>query len=101
MASRISDFAYPAQGSGTPNERPACCLRFKKLPAVALGFGVPRAFIVGRFLKAANDPREVVADAHAPYFGLELDDQSLVPGDNPRIGATRFDDWLGQSTRQK
>jgi hypothetical protein len=43
----------------------------------------------------------VVADAHAPYFGLELDDRSLVPSDNPRVGATRFDDWLGQSTRQK
>ena len=61
----------------------------------------PLSEFVGRFLKAANDPREVVADAHAPYFGLELDDRSLVPGDNPRVGATRFDDWLGQSTRQK
>jgi hypothetical protein len=49
----------------------------------------------------ALDPREVVADAHAPYFGLELGDRSLVPSDNPRVGATRFDDWLGQSTRQK
>jgi hypothetical protein len=32
---------------------------------------------------------------------VELNDQSLVPGDNPRIGATRFDDWLSQTTRQK
>ena len=51
----------------------------------------PLSEFVGRFLKAANDPREVVADAQAPYFGLELDDRSLVPGDNPRVGATRFD----------
>ena len=61
----------------------------------------PLSEFVGRFLKAASDPREVVADAHAPYFGLELDDRSLVPGDNPRVGATRFDDWLSQTTRQK
>jgi uncharacterized protein YbjT (DUF2867 family) len=57
--------------------------------------------LVGRFLRANKDPRKVVADTHALYFGVELNDQSLVPGDNPRIGATRFDDWLSQSTRQK
>jgi uncharacterized protein YbjT (DUF2867 family) len=54
--------------------------------------------LVGRFLSATKDRREVVADPHALYFGAELNDQSLVPGDNPRIGATRFEDWL---TRQK
>src|SRR5512132_1868208 len=57
--------------------------------------------LVGRLLKATKDPRKVVADTHALYFGVELNDQSLVPGDNPRIGATRFDDWLSQTTRQK
>jgi uncharacterized protein YbjT (DUF2867 family) len=50
--------------------------------------------LVERFLTATNDPRQVLADAHTPYFGLVLDDRSLVPGDNPHIGATRFDDWL-------
>ena len=54
---------------------------------------------VGRFLSAARDPREVTTDVHARYFGVELEDQSLTPGDNPRIGATRFDDWLSQSIR--
>jgi hypothetical protein len=51
---------------------------------------------VRRAISESGDPREVVADAHAPYFGLELDDRSLVPGDNPRVGATRFDEWLGE-----
>jgi len=60
----------------------------------------PLSEFVGRFLKAANDPRKVVADTHALYFGVELNDQSLVPGHNPRIGATRFDDWLSQTTHQ-
>jgi uncharacterized protein YbjT (DUF2867 family) len=53
--------------------------------------------LVGPFLKATKDPRNVVADTYALYFGIELNDQSLVPGDNPRTGATRFDDWLSQS----
>jgi uncharacterized protein YbjT (DUF2867 family) len=53
--------------------------------------------IVGRFLRATRDPREVTTDVHAPYFGIELNDQPRTPGDNPRTGATRFDDWLSQS----
>ncbi|AVA19833.1 SDR family oxidoreductase [Rhizobium sp. CB3171] len=58
--------------------------------------------IVARFLKAANDPRKVVADPHALYFGTELDDRSLVPeeGDNPRLGAIGFDQWFSQSARK-
>jgi len=54
---------------------------------------------VARFFKATKDPREVVGDSRALYFGVEIDDQSLVPGDNPRLGSTRFDDWLKQQTR--
>jgi uncharacterized protein YbjT (DUF2867 family) len=57
--------------------------------------------LVGRFLSATKDPREVVADTRARYFGVEVNDQSLTPGDNPRIGVTRFDDWLSQTTHQK
>jgi uncharacterized protein YbjT (DUF2867 family) len=48
-------------------------------------------------LTAYEDPRRVVADIHARYFGAELDDRSLLPGDGPRIAATRFHDWLRQS----
>ena len=52
-----------------------------------------------RFLRATGDPRHVVTDVHAPYYGLEItDERALVPGDNPRIGATRFADWLARST---
>ena len=55
---------------------------------------------VGRFLKATKDNRKVVVDPHALYFGVELDDRSLVPGRNPRIGTTRFDQWLSRSASQ-
>jgi uncharacterized protein YbjT (DUF2867 family) len=53
--------------------------------------------LVARHLKATSDPRDVVADNHALYFGVELNDGSLVPGDSAGIGAIRFDDWLSQS----
>jgi hypothetical protein len=39
----------------------------------------------------------VITDVHARYFGAELNDQSLTPGDNPRIAPTRFEDWLSHS----
>jgi len=51
--------------------------------------------IVKRYLSANKDPRQVVTDARARYYGLgDLNDQSLTPGENPRIGPTHFDDWL-------
>jgi uncharacterized protein YbjT (DUF2867 family) len=50
-----------------------------------------------RVLSATNDPRSVTADAHAPFYGAELEDHSLTPGGNARIAPTRFEDWLGQS----
>src|SRR5216117_3082166 len=56
--------------------------------------------LVRRFLSANRDARKVITDVHALYFGTELNDQSLTPGDNPRIGPTRFEDWLSRSIPQ-
>ncbi|MET1163401.1 MAG: SDR family oxidoreductase [Pseudoxanthomonas sp.] len=58
---------------------------------------LPLDELVGRLLKATQDPRKVVPDVHARYFGAELDDQSLTPGEGARIGGIRFDDWLDRS----
>ena len=57
--------------------------------------------LVRRFLRAKQDPRQVVTDVHAQYFGIDVNDQSLTLGDNPRIGATHFDDWLSRSVAQR
>jgi uncharacterized protein YbjT (DUF2867 family) len=57
--------------------------------------------LVRRFLSAKQDARQVVADVHARYFGADLNDQSLTPGDNPRIAPTRFEDWLSRSIPQR
>jgi uncharacterized protein YbjT (DUF2867 family) len=63
----------------------------------------PEAFpldeLARRLLNANDDPRRVTADVHARYFGAELDDRSLAPGDDARIAPTRFEDWLSQSAR--
>ena len=51
--------------------------------------------LVRNYLTATNDPRQVVTDVDAPYYGLHIDDErALIPGDSPRLGATRFADWL-------
>jgi len=52
-------------------------------------------------LSARKDPREVVEDPHARYFGVELTERTLVPDDDARLGATRFKDWLSQPAAQK
>jgi uncharacterized protein YbjT (DUF2867 family) len=52
--------------------------------------------LVRQYLRATLDPRTVVTDETALYFGVKLNDQSLTPGANPRTGKTRFQDWLGQ-----
>ncbi len=52
-----------------------------------------------RLLIANDDRRQVTADVHARYFGAELDDRTLTPGDDARIAPTRFEDWLSQSAR--
>ena len=61
---------------------------------------IPLDELVGIYLRATQDPREVVTDIHARYFGVELNDQSLTAGDGARIAATRFEDWLRHTTPQ-
>ena len=56
--------------------------------------------LVRQFLNATGDSRKVVTDDNAGYFGIKVDDQSLIPGpgSNPRLGSTHYDDWLKRST---
>jgi len=50
---------------------------------------------------AFEDGRRVVPDIHAPYFGTELDERTLLPGPDAHIGSLRFDDWLRDSLQPK
>ncbi|WP_213778029.1 SDR family oxidoreductase [Caballeronia sp. dw_276] len=57
----------------------------------------PLSELIQRYLTLTHDPRKVVTDPHARYFGVELKDDTLVPGDNPRLGSITFDEWLSGS----
>ena len=52
--------------------------------------------LVQRGLGARKDPRKVVTDPHARYFGTELGERSLVAGSGARLGKIHFDEWLSQ-----
>jgi uncharacterized protein YbjT (DUF2867 family) len=56
--------------------------------------------LVRRYLAARKDPREVVTDPHARYYGVELSERTLVPGDDAQLGETRFETWLSQPAGQ-
>jgi uncharacterized protein YbjT (DUF2867 family) len=54
--------------------------------------------LIRRVLEKTQDARKIVPDAHARYYGTELNEQSLVPATIPtRIGAVRFEDWLSRN----
>jgi uncharacterized protein YbjT (DUF2867 family) len=56
--------------------------------------------LIRRALAARKDPREVIADPQARYYGVKVSESTLVPGDEARLGETRFENWLSQSARQ-
>ena len=55
--------------------------------------------LIRQGLVASKDPREVIADPNARYFGAELSDGSLVPSGDALLGETRFEDWLSRSAQ--
>ncbi|HET8626151.1 MAG TPA: SDR family oxidoreductase [Thermomicrobiales bacterium] len=56
--------------------------------------------LVRRVLRASGDPRQVTADARARFYGvIRVEDRSLIPGDHPRLGPTRLEDWLSSRAR--
>lgn len=61
----------------------------------------PDQFRLDEFVRmgliARNDPRTVVADASAGYFGVEVDERALVPGNDARLGTTTFKAWLAHT----
>jgi uncharacterized protein YbjT (DUF2867 family) len=54
--------------------------------------------LVGVFLRAKGDARQVVADTSAPYFGAVLQPGTLVPAGAARLGTARFDQWLSRTS---
>jgi uncharacterized protein YbjT (DUF2867 family) len=59
---------------------------------------IPFDEVVRQYLVAHHDPRTVVTDEQAHYFGTTLEKRSLIPGENALLGSTRFEDWLNRAT---
>jgi uncharacterized protein YbjT (DUF2867 family) len=59
------------------------------------------AGLIRKHLAETGDPREVIDDLQAGYFGTEIDDNSLTTGPGAWLGATRFDEWFQKSTALK
>ena len=57
--------------------------------------------IVARYLKAVGDPRQVVSDSEARYFGGRVEERSLVPLGEARLGRIGLDEWLRRSVPQR
>jgi uncharacterized protein YbjT (DUF2867 family) len=57
--------------------------------------------IIARYLKATGDPREVVTDREARYFGGKVEEYSLVPLGEARLGRIGFDEWLNRSRTER
>lgn len=53
--------------------------------------------LVRRYLEARHDPRPVIADPRARYFGAKLEERTLVP-DQATLGTIGFDDWLSRQS---
>jgi uncharacterized protein YbjT (DUF2867 family) len=54
--------------------------------------------LVRGVLAAHEDPREVIADPQARYFGIAPSERTLLPGDDARLGTTHFSDWFTDTT---
>ena len=57
--------------------------------------------LIRRTLEERDDPRDVIADPRATYYGAELKERTLVPDDDASLAETRYEDWLGRSTAQE
>jgi len=56
--------------------------------------------LVRRDLAARKDPRAVISDPHARYYGIQVSERTLVPGKDAQLGNTRFEDWLIRDAKQ-
>ena len=57
---------------------------------------MPMSEFIRYYLTATEDPRQLIPDEHAVYFGAVLNDTSLVTGENARLGKIKYEDWLSK-----
>lgn len=57
---------------------------------------MPMYEFIRYYLNASEDPHQLIVDEHSPYFGAELSDESLIPGDNPILGKIKYEEWFSR-----
>jgi len=66
--------------------------------------GGPQRFgldeLARRDLRARQDPRTIISDPNAHYYGIAVSERALVPDDDAQLGETHFEDWLNLSQKQ-
>jgi len=55
--------------------------------------------IVRRVMELNLDPREIITDPRARYFGASLQEDTLIPDEGAIMGVTRFDDWVAEALK--
>lgn len=62
---------------------------------------LPLSELVKKYLTLKKDETELIVDIHAPYFGVEINDSSLTPGKQAKLGTIHYDDWISESGNLK
>jgi uncharacterized protein YbjT (DUF2867 family) len=62
---------------------------------------MPMSEFIRYYLESTEDSRQLVEDDHSRYFGTELNDESLVPGEKPRLGKIKYEDWFNTQSVSK
>lgn len=57
---------------------------------------MPMSEFIRYYLDATEDSRQLIPDDHALYFGVELNESSLVTGENARLGKIKYEDWFSK-----
>ena len=91
---RLLAGGVPDPHHDAPVHRPAAGAPVNGIVELAGRRGAAHRRVRGNSWPRVGTPCAVVADLQARYFGAVLDDRGLNPGDSPRIGPTRFKDWI-------
>ena len=62
---------------------------------------MPMSEFIRYYLTATEDSRQLIEDEHALYFGIEVNDTSLVTGENARLGKIKYEDWLSKQLEKQ
>ena len=95
---RLPHGLHPADGGGRRRRPPSAASPSARRSTASSRSAGPRRSAIDELIRTGlartDDPRTVIADPDAQYFGTKLEDTSLLPGDGAQLAETRYQDWL-------